>query len=626
MKLTRDLLLLFLLLVKENKSEEEVCPESRPKLSGLDDVLTPEIARKWLKDNGSKIQMLKKYFVSPVEVTKKGVIKAPSVKKEEESHQRRQNYAKNHITNDLDYVLHTELDKYDQLTNSNPKKAHNKFKKLYVNYKSPRALFGMAVALKRLAERTLRKSKNLHNLSMKELENVKRDRKDEPTAVLAEQPEEMTDSERMYTRANERRLEALDFQTKSADRFCKVLTLDDVPLFLFLTAGRTCLELRRQRNERDKLIKALLQMRDKFPNAIDYPSELALMYLYNRQYHKAADTLRDITVRWPGKSDKEKALLGLTLSWMNNLNDSNVPECESEISSLLTFIKSSALSETAKAFNDLAEAYQRSGHSDEASFVFETGAQMGLFMSRWQRAPFDNEFYLLGLTSRPLWSLEDLGPVGQQLKEVALHWQVIRKEALSALFGSHDNFEEEVDSLRSEGQWQQLVLYENGHMEGLGCSLAPKTCGLLQKYLGQSDLQCQRGQIKFSVMHPGTHVWPHTGPTNTRLRAHLGLMIPDKGRVEMRVANKQVHWSEGKVFVLDDSFEHEVWQQGNGIRVVLLIDFWHPDLSAERRRTLSPLPIKEAEERSTVFHIGGIVSKLPDGGSSQQQLLNANNK
>jgi hypothetical protein len=60
--------------------------------------------------------------------------------------------------------------------------------------------------------------------------------------------------------------------------------------------------------------------------------------------------------------------------------------------------------------------------------------------------------------------------------------------------------------------------------------------------------------------------------------------------------------------------------------VVLLIDFWHPDLSAERRRTLSPLPIKEAEERSTVFHIGGIVSKLPDGGSSQQQLLNANNK
>lgn len=30
-------------------------------------------------------------------------------------------------------------------------------------------------------------------------------------------------------------------------------------------------------------------------------------------------------------------------------------------------------------------------------------------------------------------------------------------------------------------------------------------------------------------MHPGTHVWPHTGPTNCRLRMHLGLVIPEEG-------------------------------------------------------------------------------------------------
>ena len=28
---------------------------------------------------------------------------------------------------------------------------------------------------------------------------------------------------------------------------------------------------------------------------------------------------------------------------------------------------------------------------------------------------------------------------------------------------------------------------------------------------------------------PGTHVWPHTGPTNCRLRMHLGLVIPKTG-------------------------------------------------------------------------------------------------
>lgn len=41
-------------------------------------------------------------------------------------------------------------------------------------------------------------------------------------------------------------------------------------------------------------------------------------------------------------------------------------------------------------------------------------------------------------------------------------------------------------------------------------------------------------QVKFSVMHPGTHIWPHTGPTNCRLRAHLGLVIPES--VAIRVA------------------------------------------------------------------------------------------
>ena len=30
-------------------------------------------------------------------------------------------------------------------------------------------------------------------------------------------------------------------------------------------------------------------------------------------------------------------------------------------------------------------------------------------------------------------------------------------------------------------------------------------------------------------MAPGTHVWAHTGPTNCRLRMHLGLVIPKTG-------------------------------------------------------------------------------------------------
>ena len=41
-------------------------------------------------------------------------------------------------------------------------------------------------------------------------------------------------------------------------------------------------------------------------------------------------------------------------------------------------------------------------------------------------------------------------------------------------------------------------------------------------------------QVKFSVIHPGTKIWPHCGPTNCRIRAHLGLKVPQG--IKIRVA------------------------------------------------------------------------------------------
>lgn len=102
----------------------------------------------------------------------------------------------------------------------------------------------------------------------------------------------------------------------------------------------------------------------------------------------------------------------------------------------------------------------------------------------------------------------------------------------------------------------------------------------------------------------------HCGPTNTRLRTHLGLLIPKEGRVEMGIADQKKKWSEGKIFTIDDSFEHEVWQQGETFRLVLLIDFWHPNLSPGLRQKLQPLPVDEFRNLTTVFHVSGIVNEI----------------
>ena len=45
----------------------------------------------------------------------------------------------------------------------------------------------------------------------------------------------------------------------------------------------------------------------------------------------------------------------------------------------------------------------------------------------------------------------------------------------------------------------------------------------------------------------------------------------------------------GAGIVFDDSFEHDVWNDGDRRRVVLVLDLWHPDLSDDEVALLAGL-------------------------------------
>ena len=47
----------------------------------------------------------------------------------------------------------------------------------------------------------------------------------------------------------------------------------------------------------------------------------------------------------------------------------------------------------------------------------------------------------------------------------------------------------------------------------------------------------------------------------------------------METAGERRTWHEGKLTTLDTSFEHSVGNPTESDRHVLIIDFWHPDLS-----------------------------------------------
>ena len=58
----------------------------------------------------------------------------------------------------------------------------------------------------------------------------------------------------------------------------------------------------------------------------------------------------------------------------------------------------------------------------------------------------------------------------------------------------------------------------------------------------------------------------------------------------MRVGDETHRWVEGSVLLFDDSFEHEVWNETDSPRLVLIIDLWHPLLDTDQKRlaTLDP--------------------------------------
>ena len=73
------------------------------------------------------------------------------------------------------------------------------------------------------------------------------------------------------------------------------------------------------------------------------------------------------------------------------------------------------------------------------------------------------------------------------------------------------------------------------------------------------------------------HIKAHRGSYKGVLRCHLGLIVPEpRTNVRMRVGDKMIYWEEGKCVIFDDTHKHEVWNETNGIRVVLLLDFCRP--------------------------------------------------
>jgi aspartyl/asparaginyl beta-hydroxylase (cupin superfamily) len=183
-----------------------------------------------------------------------------------------------------------------------------------------------------------------------------------------------------------------------------------------------------------------------------------------------------------------------------------------------------------------------------------------------------------GLVSRPWYDPAEF-PLA---KNLVSHYPEIRREMIQL---ERAGFHREAERIKRKGSWDVFMLFERGRKKIENCGRCPVTTRVIETH---NTLRTQAGLIYFSRMKPGTHIAAHRGPTNMRLRCHLGLQVPE-GDCRLRVDRETRRWTEGACIVFDDHFEHEAWNYTGGDRVVLIVDVWHPGLSPEEVRLLEGL-------------------------------------
>ncbi|XP_074854536.1 aspartate beta-hydroxylase domain-containing protein 1 [Carettochelys insculpta] len=139
------------------------------------------------------------------------------------------------------------------------------------------------------------------------------------------------------------------------------------------------------------------------------------------------------------------------------------------------------------------------------------------------------------------------------------------------------------------GPCLRFYLYRQGVCQPRNCRACPRayrTLASLRTFMGLNRF----GSACFCALPPGTRLPARYGPTNIRLRCHLGLKVPPG--CELVVGGEPQCWAEGHCLLLDDSFLHTTSHSGSladGPCVLFMVDLWHPNVSGAERQALDYL-------------------------------------
>jgi ornithine lipid ester-linked acyl 2-hydroxylase len=157
------------------------------------------------------------------------------------------------------------------------------------------------------------------------------------------------------------------------------------------------------------------------------------------------------------------------------------------------------------------------------------------------------------------------------------HWREIRDEAVAirtADIPSLGDISFDHGRIAADRRWKSLFLKGYGYRMEANCARAPVTARLIEQVPGLVT-------ASFSVMEAGGHIPRHWGMTKGMLTYHLALKVPrdrEKCRIHIEGADglHVIAWEEGQSFVFDDMCNHEVWNETDEDRYLLLIQVKRP--------------------------------------------------
>ncbi|MGH6616203.1 aspartyl/asparaginyl beta-hydroxylase domain-containing protein [Sphingomonas sp.] len=141
-------------------------------------------------------------------------------------------------------------------------------------------------------------------------------------------------------------------------------------------------------------------------------------------------------------------------------------------------------------------------------------------------------------------------------------------------------------ALNHNPDWTAIHLLQNGRRIDANTRHCPQTMALLDRIPQPRIAGCSPNAM-FSLLAPGTRIPPHTGVANTRLVCHLPLIVPEG--CWFRVGAETRAWQRGEAFLFDDTIEHEAMNPSDLLRVVFIIDAWHPDLSTAEKTAVKAM-------------------------------------